>query len=158
MTERARKSTVICGAIAAVLTFATAIATWRVAPFYPVMIVFLIGLFYSNQFYVGYIPLPIPGFRHEVQALMVTGMSEEAALAAASRGVEAKAHFQLFLTALLCAVFTCAAYGVFARIDPQIAGPIVGWAALWLAGFAFLFIVAAVVITPFFIHTVKPRK
>ena len=60
MTERAGRTTVICGTIAGVLTFATAIATWHIDRFYPVMLLFIVGAFYSNQLYVGYIPLPIP--------------------------------------------------------------------------------------------------
>lgn len=158
MSERARRTIVICGTIAAVLTFAAAVATWRVDRFYPVMIFFVVGVLYSNQFYVGYIPLPIPGFEDAVAGNKLTGMSEEAAIAAASRGMEVQAYGHLFMTALVCAGLVCAAYGVFSRLDPQIVGPIVGWAALWLAGIAFLFIVAAVVILPFFIHTTTRRN
>jgi hypothetical protein len=158
MTERARRTIVICGTIATVLTIGTAIATWHVDRFYPVMIFFVVGILYSNQFYVGYIPLPIPGFKDAVAGNMLTGMSEEAATAAASRGMEVQAYGHLFMTAIVCAGFICAAYGVFGRLDPQIVGPIVGWAALWMASVAFLFIVAAVVILPFFIHTATRRN
>ncbi|MGB6984802.1 MAG: hypothetical protein WBD74_02365 [Candidatus Aquilonibacter sp.] len=112
MTERARRTTIV-------------------SRFYSVMILVVVGGLYSNQFYVGYIPLPIPGFRDHVQGLMLGGMNEDAAVGEASR---------------------------FSRLDPQIVGPIVGWAALRIAGVAFLFIVAVVVILPFFIHTTTRRN
>jgi hypothetical protein len=158
MTERARRTIVICGVIAAVLTFATAIAVWHVAPFFALFVFFVVGMFYSNQIYVGYIPLPIPGFKDVVKGNMLAGMSEEAAISAASRGMEVEAYGHLIMTAITCAITICTAYGVFARVDPQIVGPIVGWAALWMASVAFLFIVAAVVILPFFIHTTTRRN
>ena len=91
-----------------------------------------------------------------VKGNMLTGMSEEAAVIAASRGVEIEAYGHLFTTAHdMRRLHLRGVWRLFPARSRRLLDLSLGWTALGLAGFAFLFIVAAVVVLPFFIHTTK---
>jgi hypothetical protein len=157
MTQRAQQATMICGTIAALVTLATMIALWPHARYFTLVLPLFVGGFYSNEVFVGYIPLPLPGFRDQVKGLMLGGKSEAAAVAEVSRGMEFQAYYFLFMTVLCCAAFACVVLNLFSRINLQIVGPIIGWAALGLATLMFLVIVVLLVLLPIaYFRTKKP--
>jgi ascorbate-specific PTS system EIIC-type component UlaA len=146
MSRRASRAALICGTIAAVVTLATVIALWPRAHYFVLALPLFIGMFYSNQIYVGYVPLPMPGFREQVKGLMLGGKSEADAVAEVSRAMEFKAYSSLFITLMTCAIFACVVYDAFSRIDLQFVGPFIGWGAMGVAAFLILLILALLVL------------
>ena len=148
MTSRAARTITICRWIALAIMAIGIAVTIRVSWIFSAFIVFMVTIFQSRHIYVGWVPVDLPGFEDQVAGEMLSGMSEEWAVAFVSRSEAGRAIFLTVFSALICAAIALAAHGIV--LPNSWVSWFLGRAALWIVGVGVAVVVLPIVLYPFY--------
>jgi hypothetical protein len=147
MTERARRTIVICRVVALAALAAGVIATFHFGWLYPVMMAFIVAALQSNQILLTYAPLRYPSFDERVQGEILSGTSADEARQKMSAEFERRG---ILFSAVSVVAVLCIALAAYGR------SPSDSWfsalfahAALWIVGIGVVGVVLPLVALAF---------